>query len=74
MGISNASHSWINLEPLSAPGESIAPDKCPGLFATTPTGYPSILMKEVMIPGAQSFRISSTESISAIPSIMSRIS
>ena len=27
MGISKASHSCMNLDPLSAPGESIAPDR-----------------------------------------------
>ena len=68
-GISKASHNCINLEPLSAPGESIAPDRCPGLLATTPTGLPSTLIKEVIMPGLQCLLISRTESSSAIPSI-----
>ena len=74
IGISKASQSWINLDPLSAPGESIAPDKWPGLLATTPTGLPSTLMKEVMIPGAQSFLISRIDPMSAIPSMTSLMS
>ena len=68
-GISKASQSCINRDPLSAPGESIAPDKCPGLLATTTIGLHSTLIKDVIIPGAQFSLISSTELISAIPSI-----
>ncbi len=68
-GISKASHNCMNLEPLSAPGESIAPERCPGLLATTPTGLPSIRINDVIIPGAQSFLNSRVESMSAIPSI-----
>ena len=46
-GISKASHNCMNLDPLSAPGESIAPERCPGLLATTPMGLPSTLINAV---------------------------
>ena len=74
MGMSKASQSWTKRAPLSAPGESTAPARWCGLFAITPIGRPSTLMKAVMTPIPNFSRISRTEPLSAIVEMISRIS
>ncbi len=73
-GTSNASHSWRKRAALSAPGVSIAPPRCDGLFATTPSGRPSMRASAVIMPGANARRSSSTESVSHSASITARTS
>jgi hypothetical protein len=55
----------MNRAALSAPSLSMAPPRCIGLFATTPTGRPSRRIRAVIIPTPKSRRSSSTESVSA---------
>ncbi len=64
----------MNRAALSAPSESIAPARWPGLFATTPTGRPSMRASAVTIPTPKSRRSSSTEPTSNSPSIAVRMS
>jgi phytoene dehydrogenase-like protein len=74
IGMSNASHSCMKRAALSAPLLSIAPARCTGLLAISPTGRPSILINAVTMPGPKCRRTSSTEPLSAIVSITARTS
>mmetsp|Transcript_13237 Transcript_13237/g.29428 ORF Transcript_13237/g.29428 Transcript_13237/m.29428 type:complete len:214 (-) Transcript_13237:406-1047(-) len=74
MGISKASQRAINREAFIAASLSIAPPRCRGLFATIPSGRPSILANPVRIPTAYPFRNSNQEPVSTIVSIMGNMS
>ena len=73
-GMSKASHSCMKRAALSAPLLSIAPARCTGLLAISPTGRPSIRISAVTIPGPKWRRISSTEPVSASVSMTARTS
>ena len=69
MGRSNASHSCRKRDALSAASLSIAPPRCAGLLASTPSGRPSTRTNAVTIPAPNSRRSSSTEPVSASSSM-----
>ena len=68
-GSPKASQSCMKRAALSAPSLVIAPARCIGLLATTPTGRPSMRASAVTIPGANASRRTVTEPASASPSI-----
>ena len=74
IGRSNASHSCMKRVALSAPSLSIAPERWVGLFAITPIAAPSIRASAVTMPRPNARRSSSTEPVSAMPSITRRTS
>ena len=66
IGSPNASHSCMNRAALSAPSASIAPPRCAGLLAITPSGRPSLgRASAVTMPAPKPRRSSSTSSSSA---------
>ena len=74
IGSPKASQSCMKRAALSAPSLVIAPASRIGLFATTPTGRPSIRARAVTISGANASRRKVTEPVSASPSIAARTS
>ena len=73
-GRQKASHSCMKRAALSAHPASIAPARCIGLLAITPTGRPSMRTSAVTMPGANDGRSSSTDPSSARSSIARRTS
>ena len=59
----------MNRAALSAASASMAPPRCDGLLAMTPSGRPSIRTSAVTMPTPNDRRSSSTESVSAMVSI-----
>ena len=72
IGSSKASHSCMKRAALSALAASMAPARCSGLLAITPTGRPSRRTSAVTMPGANAGRSSSTDPSSASSSIARR--
>ena len=66
-GRPNASHSCRKRAALSALAASMAPARCSGLLAITPTARPSKRASAVTRPGANDGRSSSTDPSSASP-------
>ena len=73
-GSPKASHSCRKRAALSALAASMAPAKCIGLLAITPTARPSMRTNAVTMPGANDGRSSSTDSSSASSSTARRTS
>ena len=65
IGMSKASQSCMKRAALSAPSLSMAPARCVGLLAMTPSGRPSMRTSAVTMPAPKSRRSSSTEPVSA---------
>ena len=74
IGRSWASHSCMKRAALSAASLSMAPARCWGSLAMTPTARPSMRASAVTIPSPNPRRSSSTESVSNMVAITSRTS
>src|SRR4051794_768625 len=70
----NASQSQMKRADLSAESTNSTPPLTAELFATTPTGRPSIRANPVITSGANSGLVSKNESASMRPSMMSCMS
>ena len=73
-GNPKASHNWRKRAALSALSASMAPARCIGLLAMTPTARPSIRTSAVTSPGAKDARNSRTDPSSASSSTARRMS
>ncbi len=74
MGSPKASHSCRKRAALSALAASMAPARCIGLLAMTPTARPSTRASAVTMPGANDGRSSRTDPSSAMSSTARRTS